>query len=68
MTLCFVILIASMIILAAGITAALAGAVALTRATEQREQAEIDEQLAEELYERSLAVLAKVLGERQMDD
>jgi ADP-ribosylglycohydrolase len=50
------------------ITAALAGAVALTRATEQREQAEIDEQLAEELYERSLAVLAKALGDRQMDD
>ncbi len=68
MMLCFAILVASLVILAAGIAAGIAGAVALTRASEEREKAEIAEQHAEELYETALAAVARVAQGRVTDD
>lgn len=68
MTICFAVLVASLVILAAGIAAGIAGAVAMTRANEERERAELAEQSAEELYELATVALETIRNERVMND
>lgn len=68
LTVCIVLFVASFLALGVGITAGVAGAIALTRAREEREESEMNASEAEQLYELAIGALETIRSERTMND